>query len=111
MGMSQPKQEIAMLKKSLVAAALLTLSSAALAQPPHWAPAHGWRAKHAPVRHYVAPRPAVVHHYYRPAPRPVYVVHRAPPPVVVHHHSHAGPALIFGAIVGAAVVHGIMAGH
>ena len=101
-----------MLKKSLVAAALLTLSGAALAQPPHWAPAHGYRAKHAPVRHYVVQRPAVVH-YHRPAPRPVYVVHRAPPPppVVVHHHAHAGPALLFGAIVGAAVVHGIMAGH
>jgi hypothetical protein len=58
-------------------------------------------------------RPAVVHHYYRPAPRPVYVVHRAPPPppVYVHHHPHPGPALLFGAIVGAAVVHGIMAGH
>jgi len=99
-----------MLKKSLVAAALLTLSGAALAQPPHWAPAHGWRAKHAPVRHYVAPRPAVVHHYYRPAPRPVYVVHRAPPPppaVVHHHHSHAVPVL-FGALVGAAVVHSVL---
>jgi len=98
-----------MLKKALVAAALLTLSGAALAQPPHWAPAHGWRAKQAPVRHYVAPRPAVVHHYYRPAPRPVYVVHRAPPPppVVVHHHSHAVPVL-FGALVGAAVVHSVL---
>ena len=102
-----------MLKKLVLAAVGLTLSGAALAQPPHWAPAHGYRAKHAPVRHYVVQRPAVVHHYYRPAPRPVYVVHRAPPPppVVVHHHSHAGPALLFGAIVGAAVVHGIMTGH
>ena len=103
-----------MLKKSLVAAALLTLSGAALAQPPHWAPAHGWRAKHAPAPRYVVHRPAVVHHYYRPAPRPVYVVHRAPPPppVYVHRtHVDAGPALLFGAIVGAAVVHGIMAGH
>ena len=109
-----------MLKKLILAAVGLTLSGAALAQPPHWAPAHGYRAKHAPARHYVVQRPVVahhdhrvVHHYYRPAPRPVYVVHRAPPPppVVVHHHSHAGPALLFGAIVGAAVVHGIMAGH
>jgi hypothetical protein len=100
-----------MLKKSLVAAALLALSGAALAQPPHWAPAHGWRAKHQPVRHYVAHRPVVVQHYYRPAPRPVYVVHRAPPPPPVYvHRSHvdAGPALLFGAIVGAAVVHSVL---
>ena len=99
-----------MLKKSLVAAALITLSGAALAQPPHWAPAHGWRAKQAPVRHYVAHRPVVVHHYYRPAPRPVYVVHRAPPPPVYVHHarSDAAPALLFGAIVGAAVMHSVL---
>ena len=103
-----------MLKKLILAAAGITLSGAALAQPPHWAPAHGYRAQHAPVRHYVVQRPVVVQHYYRPAPRPVYVVHRAPPPppVYVQHHAHLDPApLIFGALIGAAVVHGVMAGH
>ena len=58
-------------------------------------------------------RPAVVHHYYRPyrpAPRPVYVVHRAPPPppAVVYHRSHDAVPLLFGAIVGAAVVHSVL---
>ena len=62
-------------KITLASAAGLTLLTAApaFANPPHWAPAHGWRAQH--------------HHYYRaPAyvyyhqPRPVYV----PPPVVYY---------------------------
>jgi hypothetical protein len=99
-----------MLKRTLVATALLAVSGAALAQPPHWAPAHGWRAQHQPVPYYVVQRPVVVEHYYRPAPRPVYVVHRAPPPPVYVHRSHldAGPALLFGAIVGAAVVHSVL---
>ena len=53
-----------MLKKLLIAATLLGGSTAALANPPHWAPAYGYRA-HA-------------HYYpvYRPAYRPVYVVPR-----------------------------------
>lgn len=75
-----------MLKKTLVAAALTAISGAALAHPPHWAPAHGWRSHHAPVRYYAAPpvryvvpRPVVV------VPAPVYVAPRpayvAPPPI------------------------------
>jgi len=64
-----------MLKKTLVAAALAGLSTAALANPPHWAPAYGYRAHH--------------HYYYRPyvryypvpvVPRPVIV---APAPAIV----------------------------
>ena len=67
-------------KLALAAAAGTTLFAAApvFANPPHWAPAHGWRAKHhfhqRPVVIY-APAPV----YYYP-PQPVYV----PPPVVYY---------------------------
>jgi hypothetical protein len=64
-----------MLKKILVIAATLGFSGAALAHPPHWAPAHGYRA------HYVAPRPVFVAQPVYVAPRPVYVV---PAPRVVY---------------------------
>jgi hypothetical protein len=64
-----------MLKKTLLVAAALGFSSAALADPPHWARAHGWRATHHHHGHYHAPRPVYV------APRPVYVV---PAPRVVY---------------------------
>lgn len=60
----------------------------AFADPPHWAPAYGWRAKHhrphyvyrapvvvypAPAYAYVPPRPVVVappprYYYYEPQP-------------------------------------------
>jgi hypothetical protein len=91
-----------MLKKLLLAAAGLALSVPAFADRGH----RGYRHYERPVVH----RPVVVRHYYRPAPRPVYVVHRAPPPppVVVHHHSHDAVPLLFGAIVGAAVVHSVL---
>lgn len=58
-----------MLKKTLVAAALAAASGAALAHPPHWAPAHGYRAHHEQpqVRYYQPPV-----RYYYPAPRVVY---------------------------------------
>jgi len=82
-----------MLKKALVAAALTAASGAALAHPPHWAPAHGHRAH---VRHYVPP----VRYYHPPAPRvvyrpaPVYVapapVYVRPAPVIV-----PAPAIVF----------------
>jgi hypothetical protein len=69
-----------MLKKILLAAsttaAALGFSSGAFASPPHWAPAHGYRAHYEHARpYYVAPRPVYV------APRPVYVV---PAPRVVY---------------------------
>jgi hypothetical protein len=54
-----------MLKKALFAAALTMVSGVALAHPPHWAPAHGYRAH---VRHYAPP----VRYYYPVAPRVVY---------------------------------------
>ena len=54
-------------------AALLGVSPA-FANPPHWAPAHGWHA-----RHHHHPRPVVIY-----APAPVYYappqVYYAPPP-------------------------------
>ena len=58
----------------------------------------------------VVQRPAVVQ-YYRPAPRPVYVVHPAPQPRPVYVVRHPDPAvpLIFGAILGAAVAHAVIA--
>jgi hypothetical protein len=76
-----------MLKKMLitVGAAAATLGSGlALANPPYWAPAHGWRAHHYQSRYYYAPRPV----YVVPAPRYVY----APPPPVVYPY-YAAPAV------------------
>jgi len=70
-------------KKLAIAAAAGTAllgASSAFANPPHWAPAYGWHAKH---RHHYQPRPVVIYApapvYY--APPPVYYV--APPPRVV----------------------------
>jgi hypothetical protein len=74
-----------MTKKVMITAAALGfaaltfgVSTAALAQPPYWAPAHGWRAHaHAPApRYYYAPRPV----YLVPAPR----VYYTPPPVAYY---------------------------
>jgi hypothetical protein len=99
-----------MLKKLILAATGLALSAPVLADRGHRGHRHDHRVAYE--RHVVVHRPVVVHqHYHRPAPRPVYVVRHAPPPppVVVHHsHSHAGPALVFGAILGAAVVHSVI---
>lgn len=72
-----------MLKKLLIATAALGFSSTVLADPPHWAPAHGWRAKHHHRHHH--------HGYHAYAPRPVYVVpaprvvYAAPPPPVLYY--------------------------
>jgi hypothetical protein len=67
-------------KKILITAAAVGLAgvtfgfaNAALAAPPYWAPAHGWRAHH----YYYAPRPV----YVVPAPR----VYYAPPPPVAYY--------------------------
>jgi hypothetical protein len=59
-----------MLKKILlITGATLGVSGVALANPPRWAPAHGYRAHYEHSRpYYVAQRPVYV------APRPVYVV-------------------------------------
>lgn len=91
-----------MLNKALLATALIAVSGAALANPPHWAPAYGYRAhdERPYVRYYpVAPRPVYVREYYRSAPPPV-VVYRAP-------HPDAGAAILFGALLGAVVAHQI----
>ena len=90
-----------MLTKVLLTAAALGFSGAALAHPPHWAPAHGYRAHHdyyrpyvvAPRAVYVAPRPV----YVVPAPR---VVYAAPPAPVVYpapvYAAPAYPAPVYG---------------
>lgn len=96
-----------MLKKLILAATGLALSAPVFADRGH--------RDHRVVqyRHVQQHRPVVVQQYYRPAPRRVYVVRHAPPPppVVVHHsHSSAGPALVVGAILGAAIVHSVITG-
>lgn len=97
-----------MLKKTLTlaaAAAALFACASAFADPPRWAPAHGWRAKHydhRPLgydrhdRHYYGHyREKVVVHHYAPVVRHVHV---PPRPVVVYHE----PAYVVpGAVVGA----------
>src|SRR5438874_11280084 len=77
--------ELAMLKRLLLAATALTASTAALADPGYWAPAHGWRAHHARPYFYYAPRPV----YVVPAPRYVY----APPPPVAYPY-YAAPVVV-----------------
>ena len=102
-----------MLKKLILAATGLALSAPVLADRGHRSYGHDRRVV-VHERH-VQHRPVVVHpHYYpayRPAPRPVYVVRHAPPPppaVVYQSHSNAGPALVVGAILGAAIVHSVI---
>jgi hypothetical protein len=103
--------EVAMLKKLILAAAGLATGLAA--SVPAFADNgyHRGHYKHRVVvqERYVVHRPVVMRHYYRPAPRPVYVVHPAPRPrpVVVHHPDPVVP-IIFGALVGAAVVHSVI---
>ena len=73
-----------MLKKTLLfTAATLGFSGAALAHPPQWAPAHGYRM-HEYRGHEYRGHEYREHEYYRPyvvAPGPVYVV---PAPRVVY---------------------------
>ena len=99
-----------MLKKTLVTIALAALSGTALAHPPEWAPAHGYRAQQTyryqpQVRYYAAaPRPVYVARPVYLAPRPVYV---APAPVVYAPHPDAG-AILFGALLGGIIAHQIV---
>lgn len=103
-----------MLKKLTILAAALAVSAPAFADRGHRDYRNDRHDRRVVVHkhHYVQHRPApVVYHYYRPAPRPVYVVrHAPPPPPVVYHsaHSNAGPALVVGAILGAAIVHSVI---
>jgi len=99
-----------MLKKKLIlAAAGLALTAPAFAD--HGYRGYGHDRRVVVQERYVVQRPVVVHQvvrpYYRPAPRPVYVVQPAP----VYHHNNAGPALVVGAILGAAIVHSVMTGY
>ena len=64
-----------MLKKVLAAAVLTAASGAALAHPPQWAPAHGYRAHHY--------QPYVRQYYYAPPPRVVYRPVPVYPPALV----------------------------
>jgi hypothetical protein len=104
-----------MLKKLTILTAALAVSAPAFADRGHRGHGHDRHDRRVVVHkhHYVQHRPAPVYHYYRPAPRPVYVVrHAPPPPAVVYHqsHSNAGPALVVGAILGAAIVHSVVTG-
>lgn len=80
------------------------LAAAAVSAP---ALAEGGYRDHRPVQYtYVKQYPVAQHPRYRPAPRPVVVVHR-PAPVVVHQVSrpNTGAAIVFGAVLGAAIAH------
>jgi len=71
------------------AGATLLLAGPAFADPPHWAPAYGWRAKHA---HYDR------HYPYAYAPPRVVVVtppvvYAPPPPVVYAPPIMTGPVM------------------
>ena len=109
-----------MLKKLILAATGLALTAPAFADHGHrghghgygygYGHGHGYGHDRRVVVHerYVVQRPVVIpEYYYRPAPRPVYVVQPEP----VYHHPNAGPALIVGAVLGAAIVHSVMTGY
>lgn len=97
-----------MLKNKLILAAVgLAVSAPVFADHGH----RGYERRVVVHERYVVQRPVYVREYYRPAPRPVYVVRHAPPPAPVyvqHSHSNAGPALVVGAILGAAIVHSVI---
>ena len=100
----------------LSAGALLAIAAPAMADPPHWAPAHGYRAKqNAVVHRHVQPvvnRTVVVHHHQPVVHRTV--VHRYHEPhrtVVVHRPApvYAAPAPVYhgpnvlGTVVGGVI--------
>ena len=95
-----------MMKKLILAVTGLALTAPAFADHGR---GHGYGHGHdrRVVVHerVVVQRPVYVREYYRPAPRPVYVVQQ---PAPVYHHSNAGPALVVGAILGAAIVHSVI---
>lgn len=89
---------------ALAAGTTLLAASPAFADPPHWAPAHGWRAKHHHP-HYVYRAPAYVYYPARPVvvvPPPVYYapapVYYAPPAPVLYGHIplNSGAHVSFG---------------
>jgi hypothetical protein len=82
---------------ALAAGGTLLAAAPAFATPPHWAPAHGWRAKHHHHHHYRGA--AYVYYPARPVvvlpPRVVYAppppVYYAPPAPVLYGHVPVGP--------------------
>lgn len=102
--------------------AVLTAAGAALgaatpvfADPPRWAPAHGYRAKHYvprmvpvyPRPYVVVPRQPVVAYrapvYYVPPPAPAYRGH--------YGHSYAASGALAGAFAGALIGGSVTHGH
>jgi hypothetical protein len=76
-----------MLNKKLALAALgLAASAPVFANPPHWAPAYGWRAHepHPYVRYHPVARPVIRPYVLAP--------YSAPPPVVYRPVRVAPPA-------------------
>src|SRR5262245_9687865 len=91
------------MKKLILAITALALSAPAFAdRGNHFGPRYGYyegqRVVH--VVHRPAYRP-VVYHVHRPAPRPVVVVQRPAP----------DPLLVFGAVLGAVLVHHAITGY
>jgi hypothetical protein len=107
------EQEVAMLKKLILAVTGLALAIPAFADNGHRGNGYGHDRDYGHDRRvvvherYVVQRPVVVQpvYYHRPAPRPVYVVQQ---PV---YHANAGIALLAGAILGAAIVHSATSGY
>ncbi len=101
-------------RKLAVLVAAVAVSAPALAERGHRDHRHvqHYPAKHHPVAQRGVVHHAAVHHYYRPAPRQVVVVHR-PAPVVYHQVSrpHTGAAIVFGAILGAAIAHTVITAY
>jgi hypothetical protein len=97
------EQEVAMLKKLILAVTGLALAIPAFADNGHRGNGYGYGHDRRVVVHerYVV-QPV---YYHRPAPRPVYVVQQ---PV---YHANAGIALLAGAILGAAIVHSATSGY
>ncbi len=87
-----------LMKKLTVAAAALAISATAFAEPPRWAPAHGYRGEHyAP--HYVV-RPAYRHYYYQP-----YYYRPACPAYPASVDVNTGLAIVAGALIGGVIAH------
>jgi hypothetical protein len=122
--MARPTQkELAMLMKKLtLAAAALAVSATAFADPPRWAPAHGYRGDHYAPQYVVRPAYRYQHYYqhyyyqpyyYRPAPRvvmvqravPVYPAYPAYPAYAAGVDVNTGLAIVAGAVIGGVIAH------
>lgn len=92
------------------AGAALGAAAPAFADPPHWAPAHGYRYQHQahasfyPRRVFVArPAPAAIYRapaYYGPQPAPAYRVYPG------HAAGGALAGAVAGALIGGSVAYG-----